>query len=323
MSIIRAEGLRKTFGSAVAVENVDLQVPEGAVIGILGPNGAGKSTTVHMLTTLLRADRGTATVAGFDVARQPEKVRRSIGLCGQYAALDGYLTGRENLRLVGRLHHMTWAESRRQAAKLLEDFGLAEAAERLVKTYSGGMRRRLDLAAALVASPPVLFLDEPTVGLDPHHRQYLWLRILELASAGTTVLLTTQHLEEADHLADEVAVIDGGRVVACGTPDQLKDRAGEQQVEVTLQDRQDTAMVRALLLGIGAGDVRVRDHARKLTVPVTRGPEAVAELLRLLADRGTAISNIALLRPTLDDVFFSLTGHAPPGPERQTQEPVK
>ncbi|MDN5382853.1 ATP-binding cassette domain-containing protein [Streptomyces sp. LB8] len=305
---IYAEGLVKTFGDVRALDGVDLDVPEGTVLGLLGPNGAGKTTTVRCLTTLLRPDSGKAVVAGLDVLKQPNEVRRSIGLSGQFTAVDEYLTGRENLEMVGRLYQMRPRAAKERAAELLEQFNLTEAADRPAKTYSGGMRRRLDLAAALVVSPPVMFMDEPTTGLDPRNRQQLWDVIKELVSGGTTLLLTTQYLEEADQLAHEIAVVDHGRVIARGTSDQLKARTGGERVEVVVHDRAFISTACEVLRGFGTSDATVEEHTRKLTVPVTGGAKLLAEIIRELDIRGIEIDDIGLRRPTLDDVFLSLTG---------------
>ncbi|MDG9712053.1 ATP-binding cassette domain-containing protein [Streptomyces sp. DH10] len=306
---IYAEGLVKTFGDVRALDGVDLDVPEGTVLGLLGPNGAGKTTTVRCLTTLLRPDSGRAVVAGIDVLEQPDAVRRSIGLSGQFAAVDEYLTGRENLQMVGQLYQMRAKAAKERAAELLEQFHLADAADRPTKTYSGGMRRRLDLAAALVVSPPVMFMDEPTTGLDPRNRQQLWEVIKQLVSGGTTLLLTTQYLEEADHLAHDIAVVDHGRVIAKGTSDQLKARTGGERVEVVVHEREHIQAAAEVLAGFGKGDTTVEDHMRKLTAPVTGGAKLLAEVIRELDTRGIEIDDIGLRRPTLDDVFLSLTGH--------------
>ncbi|MCL7429927.1 ATP-binding cassette domain-containing protein [Streptomyces sp. YS415] len=307
---IHAEGLVKTFGDVKALDGVDLDVPEGTVLGLLGPNGAGKTTTVRCLTTLLRPDSGRAVVAGIDVLKHPDAVRRSIGLSGQFAAVDEYLTGRENLQMVGQLYQMRAKAAKARAGELLEQFDLADAADRPTKTYSGGMRRRLDLAAALVVSPPVMFMDEPTTGLDPRNRQLLWDVIKRLVSGGTTLLLTTQYLEEADHLAHDIAVVDHGRVIAQGTSDQLKARTGGERVEVVVHEREHMQSAAEVLSGFGKGETSVEDHMRKLTVPVTGGAKLLAEVIRELDIRGIEIDDIGLRRPTLDDVFMSLTGHA-------------
>ncbi|PNG20408.1 ATP-binding cassette domain-containing protein [Streptomyces cahuitamycinicus] len=306
---IYAEGLVKTFGDVKALDGVDLDVPEGTVLGLLGPNGAGKTTTVRCLTTLLRPDSGRAVVAGIDVLKQPDAVRRSIGLSGQFAAVDEYLTGRENLQMVGQLYQMRAKAAKERAAELLEQFHLADAADRPTKTYSGGMRRRLDLAAALVVSPPVMFMDEPTTGLDPRNRQQLWEVIKQLVSGGTTLLLTTQYLEEADHLAHDIAVVDHGKVIAQGTSDQLKARTGGERVEVVVHEREHIQGAAEVLAGFGKGETKVEEHMRKLTAPVTGGAKLLAEVIRELDTRGIEIDDIGLRRPTLDDVFLSLTGH--------------
>ncbi|MEU1665637.1 ATP-binding cassette domain-containing protein [Streptomyces sparsogenes] len=310
---IYAEGLVKTFGDVRALDGVDLDVPEGTVLGLLGPNGAGKTTAVRVLTTLLRPDRGKALVAGVDVLRHPNEVRRSIGLSGQFAAVDEYLTGRENLRMVGRLYQMGAREAKARASELLERFHLTDAADRVAKTYSGGMRRRLDLAAALVVSPPVMFMDEPTTGLDPRNRQALWEVIQELVAGGTTLLLTTQYLEEADHLAHDICVIDHGRVIARGTSDQLKARTGGERVEVVVHERAHIPVAEEVLRGFGKGEISVRRHTREVTVPVVGGAKLLAEVIRELDARGVEIDDIGLRRPTLDDVFISLTGHGAEG----------
>ncbi|MGW0903948.1 ATP-binding cassette domain-containing protein [Streptomyces sp. NPDC002853] len=324
---IYAEGLVKTFGDVRALDGVDLDVPEGTVLGLLGPNGAGKTTAVRCLTTLLTPDRGRAVVAGIDVLKHPNEVRRSIGLSGQFAAVDEYLTGRENLQMVGQLYQMKAKEAKARAGELLDRFNLADAADRPSKTYSGGMRRRLDLAAALVVSPPVMFMDEPTTGLDPRNRQQLWEVIQELVSGGTTLLLTTQYLEEADHLAHDICVIDHGRVIARGTSDHLKAQTGGERVEVVVHEREDITPATEVLRGLGKGEVAVENHTRKLTVPVSGGAKLLAEVIRELDARGIEIDDIGLRRPTLDDVFISLTGHvaevAPNGEDGATGADVK
>ncbi|MCB8902769.1 MULTISPECIES: ATP-binding cassette domain-containing protein [unclassified Streptomyces] len=319
---IYAEGLVKTFGDVRALDGVDLDVPEGTVLGLLGPNGAGKTTAVRVLTTLLQPDSGRAVVAGIDVLKDPDEVRRRIGLSGQFAAVDEYLTGRENLQMVGQLYQMRAKDAKVRADELLERFNLADAADRTAKTYSGGMRRRLDLAAALVVSPPVMFMDEPTTGLDPRNRQGLWEVIKELVAGGTTLLLTTQYLEEADHLAHDICVVDHGKVIARGTSDQLKAQTGGERVEVVVHESGMIGDARDVLArygieGIGHGEVSVEDHTRKLTVPVAGGAKLLAEVIRDLDAVGVEIDDIGLRRPTLDDVFISLTGHAA---EREAEE---
>ncbi|MER8044910.1 ATP-binding cassette domain-containing protein [Streptomyces sp. NPDC094032] len=311
---IHAEGLVKTFGDVRALDGVDLDVPEGTVLGLLGPNGAGKTTAVRVLTTLLQPDSGRAVVAGIDVLKHPNEVRRNIGLSGQFAAVDEYLTGRENLQMVGQLYQLSGRAAKARAGELLERFNLADAADRPAKTYSGGMRRRLDLAAALVVSPPVMFMDEPTTGLDPRNRQALWEVIQELVAGGTTLLLTTQYLEEADHLAHDICVIDHGKVIARGTSDQLKAQTGGERVEVVVHTPgmippAREVLARYGLAGISHGDISVENHTRKLTVPVAGGAKLLAEVIRDLDAVGVEIDDIGLRRPTLDDVFLSLTGH--------------
>ncbi|MEU7731415.1 ATP-binding cassette domain-containing protein [Streptomyces sp. NPDC040724] len=331
---IYAEGLVKTFGDVRALDGVDLDVPEGTVLGLLGPNGAGKTTTVRVLTTLLQPDSGKAVVAGIDVLKHPNEVRRAIGLSGQFAAVDEYLTGRENLQMVGQLYQMKARAAKARADELLERFNLGDAADRTAKTYSGGMRRRLDLAAALVVSPPVMFMDEPTTGLDPRNRQQLWGIIQELVAGGTTLLLTTQYLEEADHLAHDICVVDHGKVIARGTSDQLKARTGGERVEVVVHERHHMATAREVLAGFGKGETTVEEHTRKLTVPVSGGAKLLAEVIRELDGRGIEIDDIGLRRPTLDDVFISLTGHAaeqeadengdgPAGPEAKSRKAAR
>jgi ABC-2 type transport system ATP-binding protein len=307
---IYAEGLVKTFGDVRALDGVDFDVPEGTVLGLLGPNGAGKTTAVRVLTTLLQPDGGRAVVAGLDVVEHPHEVRRAIGLSGQFAAVDEYLTGHENLQMVGRLYQMTARDAKARANELLERFNLADAANRIAKTYSGGMRRRLDLAAALVVSPPVMFMDEPTTGLDPRNRQALWEVIEELVAGGTTLLLTTQYLEEADRLAHDICVIDHGRAIARGTSDQLKAQTGGERVEVVVHDPGHLTTTTEILRGFGKAETSVEIHTRKVTVPVAGGAKLLAEVIRELDSRGIEIDDIGLRRPTLDDVFMSLTGHA-------------
>jgi ABC-2 type transport system ATP-binding protein len=316
---IYAEGLVKTFGDVRALDGVDIDVPEGTVLGLLGPNGAGKTTTVRVLTTLIQPDSGRAEVAGLDVVAHPNEVRRSIGLSGQFAAVDEYLTGRENLQMVGQLYQLSSRDAKRRAGELLERFNLADAADRTAKTYSGGMRRRLDLAAALVVSPPVMFMDEPTTGLDPRNRQALWEVIQQLVAGGTTLLLTTQYLEEADHLADTIAVVDHGKVIARGTSDQLKDQTGGDVVEVVVHEREHITEAENVLRRLGDGDPVLVEHTRKLSVPAAGGAKLLAEVIRELDGRGIEIDDIGLRRPTLDDVFISLTGHTAAAAEASAQ----
>ena len=311
MAAITAEGLVKVFpsrsGEVRALDGVDLEVPTGSVLGLLGPNGAGKTTAVRILTTLLTPDAGRATVNGIDVATDPQGVRRSIGLSGQYAAVDEYLTGRENLVMVGRLYHFDMATSRARATELLEQFDLVEAADRPAKTYSGGMRRRLDLAGALVARPPIIFLDEPTTGLDPRSRIGLWEVIEGLVAQGTTVLLTTQYLDEADKLADSIAVVDRGRVIARGTSDELKAQVGGERLAVTVAAGQ-VWDAREVLSGLANGVIDVDEHSRQLVAPVAGGATALLEAVRAFDEKGVHILDIGVRRPTLDDVFLELTG---------------
>jgi ABC-2 type transport system ATP-binding protein len=306
---ILAQGLRRSFGPIKAVDGVDLAAPAGTVLGLLGPNGAGKTTIVRILTTLLDPDGGSARVAGYDVVRDAEALRSVIGLAGQYAAIDENLTGRENLDLVGRLYHLGKAEARRRADEMLERFELTDAANRTAKTYSGGMRRRLDLGASLIGRPQVLFLDEPTTGLDPRSRFGLWDVIRELVTDGTTLLLTTQYLEEADRLADHIAVIDGGRVIAEGTSDELKSRVGGDLLALRVADRARAAEAVAAIADLGSGAPQVVPESGEISLPVPEGAAILAEVVRRLDAAGLEISDLALGRPSLDDVFLALTGH--------------
>ncbi len=308
-NMIEASGLAKRYGRVVALDGLDLAVPEGTVLGLLGPNGAGKTTAVSILATLLEPDEGTATVAGADLRTQPEEVRRRIGLSGQYAAVDEHLTGFENLDMIGRLYHLGRVPSRARARELLDRFDLAAAADRPVKTYSGGMRRRLDLAGALVAEPPVLFLDEPTAGLDPRSRTDLWEVIRELLARGTTLLLTTQYLEEADNLADDILVIDHGREIAHGTADRLKSMIGGDRIEVTVTQSGDLARASEILTQFAVGELQVEPAERALVVPIANGAEVLIRVLRKLDSAGVGVRDVGLRRPTLDEVFLSLTGH--------------
>ncbi|MFI6479824.1 ATP-binding cassette domain-containing protein [Nonomuraea sp. NPDC050663] len=305
---IEATGLVKTYGKHTALDGMDLVVPEGTVLGLLGPNGAGKTTTVRILTTLIRPDSGQARVAGYDVVREAPKLRKVIGASGQYAAVDDHLTGAENLEMVGRLYHLGVKRSRQRARELLDRFDLAEAGDRPVKGYSGGMRRRLDLAATLVAQPPVLFLDEPTTGLDPRARIALWDVIAELVRGGTTLLLTTQYLEEADRLADSIAVVDHGRVIARGTADQLKDQVGGDRIELSVTSGRDFEHALRLLAPLSAGEPTLDREAFHMTMPVAQGAASLTTALGKLAADGIAVRDAGLRRPTLDDVFLTLTG---------------
>jgi len=306
---ILVEGLTKSFGDVHALRGIDLSVPRGTVLGVLGPNGAGKTTAVRILTTLLPPDGGRAVVDGYDVVRDPAAVRRSIGLSGQSAAIQEELTGRENLEIIGRLYHLRWPQARSRAVELLEQFGLSDAADRPSKTYSGGMQRRLDLAASLVGRPRVLFLDEPTTGLDPRSRLGMWDIIRSLVADGTTILLTTQYLDEADELADEIIVIDHGEVIAAGTAEELKGRAGGDVVEFTVPDRSRVAAAAAAVAAVG------EPHADPETGVVSigvggRGSDALIGAVRALDAAGVVTTGLGLRRPSLDDVFLTLTGHA-------------
>jgi ABC-2 type transport system ATP-binding protein len=305
-----AEGLVKTYGEVRALDGLDLDVAEGTVLGVLGPNGAGKTTAVRILTTLLRPDAGRATVAGFDVVRDAAALREVIGLSGQYAAVDEYLTGRENLEMIGRLYHLGRKVARDRADELLERFDLVEAAGRPVKTYSGGMRRRLDLAGSLVAHPRLLFLDEPTTGLDPRSRLGMWDVIAELVRDGTTLLLTTQYLEEADRLAHSIAVVDRGRVIARGTSDELKTQVGGERLELTVSHVDEIPTAVSALRGVSEGEPWTDEHTRAIHLPVTGGSTLLIEALRQLDGAGVKVLDVGLRRPTLDDVFLALTGHA-------------
>jgi ABC-2 type transport system ATP-binding protein len=310
---IMARGLCKAYGDVIALDGLDLEVPTGTVLGLLGPNGAGKTTAVSILTTLLRPDAGSARIAGVDLAREPERVRERIGLSGQFAAVDEVLTGRENLEMIGRLYRLGRSGARTRAAELLERFDLADAGDRPVKGYSGGMRRRLDLAGALVAAPPVLFLDEPTTGLDPRSRLELWSVIRELVAAGATLLLTTQYLEEADQLADEIVVIDHGRAIARGSADELKAQVGGERIELVVTDPSDLDAAVSILArhvdGGGEREVEVRPATRTLLAPIAEGIASLSVVIGELQAAGVAVSDIGLRRPTLDDVFLTLTGH--------------
>ncbi|MGB3762269.1 MAG: ATP-binding cassette domain-containing protein [Ornithinimicrobium sp.] len=313
MPIIEAQGLTKTYssrsGTVHALAGLDLSVPEGTVKGLLGPNGAGKTTTVKVLNTLIRPDSGSATVDGVDVLAHPQQVRQMIGASGQYAAVDENLTGLENLEMVGRLYHLGIRKSRARARELIDAFGLAEAGDRPVKGFSGGMRRRIDLAGALVNNPRILFLDEPTTGLDPRSRIGLWETINDLVKGGTTVLLTTQYLEEADYLADHISVIDAGTVIASGTSDELKAQIGGHRVVVSLVRDSDSDAAREILHRHGTGEPNVSDDRRQLDVTVDEGPLALQRILADLDSDSVALHDAGMRRPTLDDVFLTLTGH--------------
>ena len=306
---ILAEKLHKYYGKTHALAGLDLVAEEGSILAVLGPNGAGKTTAVRILTTLLRPDGGRAEVIGLDVVKNADTLRARIGLAGQYAAVDENLTGYENLEMFGRLYHLSGTVARRRASELLERFDLVDAARRLVKTYSGGMRRRLDLAASLIMTPPVLFLDEPTTGLDPRGRLAMWEVISALVADGTTVLLTTQYLEEADQLAHQIAVIDHGRVIAKGTADELKAQVGGERIEFTVAHGGDLDAAMQAMRPYSVSELQVNVDHRHLVVPVTHGAQLLAKVVRDLDAAQIPLDDLALRRPTLDDVFLTLTGH--------------
>jgi ABC-2 type transport system ATP-binding protein len=318
--------LVKRFGDFLALEGVDFVVPEGSLMGLLGPNGAGKTTAIRIVTTLLLPDGGSASVAGHDVVKEPQVVRAMIGLTGQYAAVDEDLTGRENLVLVGRLSRVPKRAAFERAARLLDAFDLSNAADRQLKTYSGGMRRRLDLAASLMVSPPVLFLDEPTTGLDPRSRLALWDVITELKAEGTTIVLTTQYLEEADQLADRISVIDGGRIIAEGTADELKAKVGGDVLHLTVADLGDTTAAAAALSSVFAvpeSEVVVDHDVGTVQVPVEGGTMVLIDAVRVLDAKGIEPADLGLRRPSLDDVFLSLTGHMAEEARPEAPEPSR
>ncbi len=316
---VEAHGLVKEFGDVKALNGIDLVVPRGQVVGLLGPNGSGKTTTVRILATLLKATAGTAKVAGFDVVKQADEVRRSIGLTGQYAAVDEFLTGRENLAMFGGLFHLDKNYVAARAEELLEKFDLTDAANRPAKTYSGGMRRRLDLAASLIGKPGILFLDEPTTGLDPRSRIGLWNVITELVAEGTTVLLTTQYLDEADQLADDIVVIDHGKVIAHGTSSELKDQIGGDRLEITLENTDQALAAISALAPIVSGEATL--DGSRYSAPVSGGSPVLIDAVRALDSQHIGVADIGLRRPTLDDVFLTLTGHG--AEDDQRPEPAK
>jgi len=307
-SIISVKDVYKSFGKVQALQGISFEVPKGTVLGLLGPNGSGKTTLVRILTTLLQLDRGTATVSGINVSEHPALVRNHIGLAGQNAAVDDNLTGKENLELVGRLYHLSWSTTRKKAADLLERFSLTDAVNRTIKTYSGGMRRRLDLAASLMGQPEVLFLDEPTTGLDPRSRAEMWEVIKELVREGTTLLLTTQYLEEADFLADDIVMIDRGKIIAQGTADQLKARMGGGVLELRIVDKNRMKEAEELLRGLGSGPTQIDEISNHIKIPVCDGSKALVDAVRIIDNKGIKIADIELRKPTLDEVFLKLTG---------------
>lgn len=317
---ILAEGLHKYYGKTHALAGLDLVAEKGTVLGVLGPNGAGKTTAVRILTTLLKPDAGHAEVAGLDIVKQANTLRARIGLAGQYAAVDENLTGYENLKMFGQLYHLSGAMAKQRANELLVRFDLVDAGRRVVKTYSGGMRRRLDLAASLIVAPPVLFLDEPTTGLDPRGRLAMWDVISSLVSDGTTVLLTTQYLEEADQLAHQIAVVDQGRVIANGTADELKTQVGGERLELTVAPSGDLDAALQAVRPYSSGEIHISAEHRHLAIPVTHGAQQLAAIVRDLDAAHIPLGDLALRRPTLDDVFLMLTGHAATEVEPSTEE---
>ena len=309
VTAVEVDRVTKRFGSTLALDDVSLRVAAGKVLALLGPNGAGKTTLIRVLATLLAPDRGHASVAGYDVVKDARTIRSLIGLAGQYASVDELLTGRENLELVGLLYHLDRSEYQRRAQEALERMTLTDAGDKPVKTYSGGMRRRLDLAASLIGQPPVLFLDEPTTGLDPRTRNDLWQFIEDLVTDGTTVLLTTQYMEEAEHLADDIIVIDNGKVVAEGTSDELKDQLGGDVLEIRVSDPADLERAADLVAGFGSGPPHIDPALNELTLAIRGGPKVLIEAGRTLDDKGIVLMDLGIRRPSLDDVFLALTGH--------------
>jgi len=315
-SAIVTKNLHKSYGELKVLQGINLSVEPGSITALLGPNGAGKTTIVRILSTLLKADKGTVKVGGFDASKTPEKVREVIGLTGQYAAVDEYLSGRENLEMIGRLYRLSKKDAATRAQQLLEQFDLVKAADRITKTYSGGMRRRLDLAASLIVAPPILFLDEPTTGLDPRSRIAMWDIIKDLVNNGTTILLTTQYLEEADLLANKIVVIDGGKVIAEGTADQLKKKTGNERLELTISRKSNFKKAQEI---VDSGSLQVDEKQRMLSIANNRGASQVADILNKLEKAGIKIDSLALHKPTLDDVFLTLTGKQATGTTKEDQ----
>jgi ABC-2 type transport system ATP-binding protein len=316
---IEAIGIRKSFGKVKVLEGLDLKVKRGTILALLGPNGAGKTTTIRILSTLLPYDEGTATINGHDVATNPDDVRSSIGLTGQFAAVDEYLTGYENLEMMGRLYRLSGADARKRSEELLKQVDLVESSKRPVRTYSGGMKRRLDLAMSLIANPPIIFLDEPTTGLDPRSRMTMWEMIKKLANNGTTILLTTQYMEEADQLADRIVVIDGGKVIAEGTADTLKAKIGSDRLEITIDRGSSFEKARSMF-----NDKSLQTDAERRVLSVSsNGVKKLKEVLQVLEDAKIKVESVSLHRPTLDDVFLTLTGHATAKEEEATAQKGK
>lgn len=306
-STIAVKNLQKSYGKLKVLSGVSFEVKQGSILALLGPNGAGKTTTIRILSTLIEPDGGSAAVNGHDVVKSPDNVRASIGLTGQYAAVDEYLSARENLEMMGRLYRLSIEDCRKRAQELLEQFDLANVGPRKVKTYSGGMRRRLDLAMSLIASPPVIFLDEPTTGLDPRSRMTMWQLVKELTKHGTTILLTTQYMEEADYLADNIVVIDGGKVIAEGTPDTLKSKVGSDRLEITIAQKSNFEKAKEIIDGKG---VQIDEERRAISIANKGGVRKLKEVLQRLEDANIHVEDLSMHRPTLDDVFLTLTGHA-------------
>jgi ABC-2 type transport system ATP-binding protein len=317
---IQAKNLQKSYGKLKVLEGVNFTVNQGSILALLGPNGAGKTTTIRILSTLLQPDSGQATINGHDIMEEPDKVRANIGLTGQYAAVDEYLNGRENLEMMGRLYRLSLKDARKRAKDLLEQFDLVEAGSRTVKTYSGGMRRRLDLAMSLIASPPIIFLDEPTTGLDPRSRLAMWELVKQLAKHGTTILLTTQYMEEADYLADSIVVIDGGKVIAKGTPDSLKAKVGSDRLEITIAKPSSLKKAHEVVDG---EDAKMDEERRTISIATKGGVATLRQVLQRLEAAKISVENISLHRPTLDDVFLSLTGHAATQEEAEDESKQK